>query len=52
LVQVTLSGEYLLEERFYLLGFVGADILGLAKDVWFPFGAQSNRFLERLFSRI
>jgi hypothetical protein len=35
LVQVTLSGGFLPEERFYLLGFVGADVIGLGKDVWF-----------------
>jgi hypothetical protein len=35
LVQVTLSGEVLAEERFYLLGFVKAEFIGLDKDVWF-----------------
>jgi len=35
LVQVTLSGEFLPEERFHLLGFVGAEVVRLGKDVWF-----------------
>jgi hypothetical protein len=34
LVQVTLSGKFLEEEKFCLLGFVSALILGLAKDCW------------------
>jgi hypothetical protein len=35
LVQVTLSGELIEEERFVLLGFVGSDVLELDKDCWF-----------------
>ena len=35
LVQVTLSGEVIAEERFCLLGFVSAEVIGLKKDVWF-----------------
>jgi hypothetical protein len=31
LVQVTLSGNFLVEERFYLLGFVNSKVLGLKK---------------------
>jgi len=33
--QVTLSGEALLECKFYVLGFVPADVVRLKKDVWF-----------------
>jgi len=33
--QVTLSGEVLLEYRFYVIGFVPADVVRLKKDVWF-----------------
>ena len=35
MVQVSLSGEVLPEEKFYLLGFVPADVVGLEKDIWF-----------------
>jgi hypothetical protein len=34
-IQVTLSGNFLVEERFYLLGFVNGKVLGLEKDCWF-----------------
>ena len=33
--QVTLSGEILEENKFYILGFVHAGVVGLAKEVWF-----------------
>jgi len=33
--QVTLSGEVLLECKFYVIGFVPADVVRLKKDVWF-----------------
>jgi hypothetical protein len=33
-VQVSLSGEALLEEKFSVLGFVPIDVVGLGKDVW------------------
>ena len=33
--QVTLSGEVLPEYRFYVIGFVPADVVRLKKDVWF-----------------
>ena len=33
--QVTLSGEVLLEFRYYVIGFVPADVVRLKKDVWF-----------------
>lgn len=33
--QVTLSGEILLECKFYVIGFVPADVVRLKKDVWF-----------------
>jgi hypothetical protein len=35
LVQVSLSGEILPEEKFHVLGFVSIGVLGLSKDVWF-----------------
>jgi hypothetical protein len=35
LVQVSLSGGILPEEKFSVLGFVPIDIIGLAKEVWF-----------------
>ena len=35
MVQVSLSGEPLLDEKFSVLGFVPADVVGLKKDVWF-----------------
>jgi hypothetical protein len=35
LVQVSLSGEVLNEEKVYVLGFVPIDVVGLASDVWF-----------------
>jgi len=35
LQQVTLSGETLLEYKFYVIGFVPADVVHLNKDVWF-----------------
>ena len=33
--QITLSGEKISEERFYVLGFVSAGVIGLKKEVWF-----------------
>ena len=33
--QVTLSGETLLEYKFYVIGFVPADVVRLKKDAWF-----------------
>jgi hypothetical protein len=33
--QVTLSGEVLLEYRYYVIGFVPVDVVKLEKDVWF-----------------
>jgi len=35
LIQITLSGETLLEYKFYVIGFVPADVVRLKKDVWF-----------------
>jgi hypothetical protein len=35
MVQVSLSGEVIPEEKFSVLGFVPIDVIGLAKDVWF-----------------
>jgi hypothetical protein len=34
-VQVTLSGNVLMEEKFYLLGFANAKEIGLKKNCWF-----------------
>jgi len=33
--QVTLSGEVLLEYRYYVVGFVPADVVRLKEDIWF-----------------
>jgi len=33
--QVTLSGEVLLEYKFYVIGFVPGDVIRLKEDVWF-----------------
>jgi len=33
--QVTLSGETLLEYKFYVIGFVTPDVVRLKGDVWF-----------------
>jgi len=35
LQQVTLSGEALLEYKFYVIGFVPADVVRLKREVWF-----------------
>jgi hypothetical protein len=35
MVQVSLSGETLPEEKFSVLGFVPIDVVGLTEDVWF-----------------
>ena len=35
LVQVTLSGNILFEEKFHLLGFVNAEVIELEKNCWF-----------------
>ena len=35
LVQVSLSGEPLPEEKFSVLGFVPIDVVGLTRDIWF-----------------
>ena len=35
LIQVSLSGEILLEEKSSVLGFVPIDVVGLTTDVWF-----------------
>jgi len=32
--QITLSGEIIEEEKFYVLGFVSAGIVNLKEDVW------------------
>ena len=33
--QVTLSGENLEEYKFYIIGFVPADVVRLKGDIWF-----------------
>ena len=35
LVQITLEGEKLIEERFSLLGFVNGEDIRLEKHIWF-----------------
>jgi hypothetical protein len=34
-VQITLAGEKISEEKFYVLGFVSAEVIGLKNEVWF-----------------
>jgi hypothetical protein len=34
-VQITLTGEKLVEERFFLLGFVKGEDIQIEKSVWF-----------------
>jgi len=34
-IQVTLLGEIIEENKFYVLGFVSAEVLGFRKEVWF-----------------
>lgn len=34
-LQVTLSGEVLLEPKYYVIGFVPADVVQLGESVWF-----------------
>jgi hypothetical protein len=51
MVQVSLSGETLPEEKFHVLGFVPIDIIGLAKDIWFAVWrskqvSSADRFLS------
>jgi hypothetical protein len=33
-VQITLTGEKIKEETFYVLGFVSAEVIGLKKEMW------------------
>ena len=35
LTQITLMGEKIAEEKFYLLAFVNSDVIGVEKDGWF-----------------
>jgi hypothetical protein len=35
MIQVSLSGEIIPEEKFSVLGFVPIDVIALTKDVWF-----------------
>jgi len=35
LLQVTLSGEIIQEEKFHVIGFVPADVVRLEKAVWY-----------------
>jgi hypothetical protein len=35
MVQLSLSGEIIPEEKFSVLGFVPIDVIGLTKDIWF-----------------
>jgi len=50
--QVTLSGKILVQEcRFYVLGFVPADVVRLEKDVWFrKLGPEQIYSIEQFLS--
>jgi len=49
--QVTLSGETLLEYKFYVLGFVPADVVHLEKDVWFSrLGSEQISSVEQFLA--
>jgi len=51
LQQVTLSGEALLEYKFYVIGFVPADVVRLEKDVWFrKLGSEQIFSIEQFLS--
>ena len=43
-VQGSLSGEVLPEERFSVLGFVPIDVVGLTKEVWFRILDRTSPF--------
>ena len=50
-VQATLSGGILAEERFYLLGFVSAEVIKVEKNFWFiRLTAEKIAFLNKYFS--
>jgi hypothetical protein len=53
LVQITLLGEVVIEEKFHLLGFVNNDIISLDKDVWYTLldSDQVNSLNEYLKQR-
>ena len=52
MLQVTLSGEVLPEEQYYLLGFVGAEVLKMAKDCWFAvLTLEQIGYLDNYFSQ-
>jgi len=49
--QITLSGEVLLEYKYYVLGFVPADVVRLEKDVWFrKLGSEQISSIEQFLS--
>lgn len=53
LVQITLAGEKLPEEQFFLLGFVPAIVLNIKNEVWFSILEPEqivgvDKFLEKL----
>jgi hypothetical protein len=51
LQQVTLGGEPLQEYKYYVLGFVPADVVRLKKAVWFSkLGSEEISSVEQFFS--
>ena len=51
LQQVTLSGEALLEYKFYVIGFVPADVVRLKEDAWFSkLDSKQISSIEQIFS--
>jgi len=49
--QVTLSGEVLLEYRYYVIAFVPADVIRLKKDVWFSkLNSEQVDWIEKFLS--
>jgi len=49
--QVTLSEETLLEPKYYVIGFVPADVVRLEKDVWFcNLSSEQIDSVERFFA--
>jgi len=49
--QVTLSGEILLESKYYVIGFVPADVVHLKREVWFSkLDSEQISSIERFLS--
>ena len=49
--QVTLSGEALPEYKYYVIGFVPADVVHLEKDIWFSkLGSEQIDLMEQFLA--